>query len=413
MKQRVPMPVSYQDRNFSSYVDRDVVLFGAGLFVQPAIHSLDQRGIIPACICDNSTAKHGTIIMDVPVTSPAEARIAFPNAIVIITTHSIYFEEIRLQLTEMGWKDILNCAYLLASFEYDRNSFASGLSMLHFDLDRFFYNFFLKYFPDKLIIPSLDIVITEKCSLKCRDCSNLMQYYTHPQDADYDKLFNSLDVIMQSVDHVLELRVLGGETFMNRSAFQYIERLRQYNNYSRIAVYSNGTIVPGEDTLYCLTHDDTYLRISDYGQVSRKLTEMLKLFDAHGVVYDVLKCEKWQDCASISKRERTINELEAVYSCCCANKTLTLLNGSLYICPFAANASNLGALQPFPHESLKVDNCISARGIRERLFNMLRMKTYFTACEYCAGRPDYETPLPAAIQTPAPLPYSRIYKEGA
>lgn len=412
MKQRVPLPGTYIDYTPLLYNDRDVILFGAGLFVQPAIHALGQRGITPACICDNSTAKQGLNMMAIPVISPAEARIAFPNATVIITTYPMYFEEIRIQLVEMGWKNIFDCTRLLAFFEYDRSSFASGpgVSEIHFNLDRFFYDYFLKYFPDKLIIPSLDIVITEKCSLNCRDCANLMQYYTHPQDADYDELFNSLDVIMQSVDHVLEFRVLGGEAFMNRSAHLYIERLRQYNNYTRIAVYSNGTIVPKGENLYSLTHEDTYLRISDYGKVSRNLPKMLKLFDAHSIVYDVQKCEKWQDCASIGKKERTIEELESVYSACCVNKFFTLLNGSLYICPFSANAANLGALPPFPHETLVFNYCTDRTEIRERLFNMLRVRTYFSACRYCAGRPLDVTPLPAAVQISTPLPYEVVSK---
>ncbi len=28
-----------------------------------------------------------------------------------------------------------------------------------------------------LNVKHLDLVLTEKCSLKCKDCSNLMQYY--------------------------------------------------------------------------------------------------------------------------------------------------------------------------------------------------------------------------------------------
>ena len=346
--------------------------------------------------------------MGVPVISPTEARAAFPSATVIITTRPGYIEEIRSQLAGMGWTQICDCAHLLSSFEYGRNSFASGVSALHFDLDGYFYEYFVKYFPEKLIIPSIDIVITEKCSLRCRDCANLMQYYTHPQDVDFGQLFSSLDLLMQCVDHVLEFRILGGETFMNRRAHQYVERLRQYGNYTRIAVYSNGTIVPREENLQCLTCDDTYLRVSDYGPLSRKVQEMAKEFDAHRVSYDVLSVSGWQDCSVIVKRERTPEELEGIFSCCCANKTFTLLNGTLYICPFAANADNLGALPLFSKDSLKMDGHLSKQEMRGWIFNMLRNKTYLSACEYCAGRPVGVTLIPAAVQVASPLPYKRL-----
>ena len=34
---------------------------------------------------------------------------------------------------------------------------------------------------DVLNLKAMDIVVTERCSMKCRDCSNLMQYYVKPQ----------------------------------------------------------------------------------------------------------------------------------------------------------------------------------------------------------------------------------------
>ena len=43
---------------------------------------------------------------------------------------------------------------------------------------------------NKLIVKSIDVQITEKCSLKCKDCCNLMQYYERPQDSNLEILFN-------------------------------------------------------------------------------------------------------------------------------------------------------------------------------------------------------------------------------
>ena len=38
-----------------------------------------------------------------------------------------------------------------------------------------------KYLDTSLLfIRSVDLILTEKCSLKCKDCSNLMQYYEKP-----------------------------------------------------------------------------------------------------------------------------------------------------------------------------------------------------------------------------------------
>ncbi|MDB4264672.1 4Fe-4S cluster-binding domain-containing protein [bacterium] len=405
MKQHVPLTREMQDHSRSLYAIGKVVLFGAGLFVRPAIHSLAQRGMVPLCICDNSEAKQGTRIMEISVTSPTQAISAYPDATVIITTLPVYFGEIKNQLNSIGFHSVIDASFLLASFDYCNKTFSHGISSLHFQLDKYFYNYFLLHTPKLLILPSIDIMITEKCSLKCKDCSNLMQYYLNPKHLDFEYTMDSLDTLMDNVDHVLELRILGGETFMNKEAYRYINRIRKYKNYSRIAVYSNGTIIPRGNNLECLKYDDTYLRISDYGESSKNVKVIIKLLDCENINYNLEKVINWQDCASVEKRQRSIEKTMEVYKCCCANQTLTLLNGKIYNCPFAANAANLKMLPTFYEETVKLK---SNKIIREHLLKMLREEKNFRTCEYCAGRPDDDTPLPAAVQTAKPLSFEKI-----
>ena len=61
------------------------------------------------------------------------------------------------------------------------------------------YNYAIISYQDKekLFIQSLDLVLTEKCSLKCKDCSNLMQFYAKPVDEDFNQLVESLDKFMR------------------------------------------------------------------------------------------------------------------------------------------------------------------------------------------------------------------------
>ena len=49
-----------------------------------------------------------------------------------------------------------------------------------------------KFSKDKLRVKHLDLVLTEKCSLKCKDCSNLMQYYSRQKDSEIHLLFKSV-----------------------------------------------------------------------------------------------------------------------------------------------------------------------------------------------------------------------------
>lgn len=403
MKQQIPLPDIKRYLDYSGNFNKDIIIFGAGVYSEPAIHSLKQFGVTPVCICDNSLMKVGTKVMGISVILPNEAFKKYPEAIIIITAAWKYFDEINSQLKRMGWNDIYDCANLLSNFEYDRDTFTNSVGALNLDLDSYFYEYFIKNYPDKLILPSVDIVITEKCSLKCKDCSNLMQYYSNPKDIDFDKLFGSLDVLMECVDYVFELRILGGETFMNKYAHKYIERLFKYKNFTRIAVYSNGTIIPKDENLKCLINEKIYLRISDYGELSRNLEKMKNLFSKSGIVYDSQQIFKWQDCAQVRLIERTLDDLKTVYSSCCAKNTFTLHKAKLYICPFAANADNLEMLPHFSDEIIKLDKDSSYQQIRNRLFDMLRNKLFYSVCNFCSGRSLEELSITAAIQTEKPL----------
>jgi len=64
-------------------------------------------------------------------------------------------------------------------------------------------NLVSKLKDDVLHLKSVDAVVTEGCSLKCIDCSNLMQYYVKPKSSELGLLIHSTAKILNSVDKVL------------------------------------------------------------------------------------------------------------------------------------------------------------------------------------------------------------------
>ena len=51
---------------------------------------------------------------------------------------------------------------------------------------------------------------------------------------------------MRSVDHVYEIRLIGGEPFMYKKIDEVLIKILSYKNCGNIIVYTNGTIVPNE-----------------------------------------------------------------------------------------------------------------------------------------------------------------------
>ena len=76
---------------------------------------------------------------------------------------------------------------------------------------------------DKLFLRSVDIVISERCSLKCKDCSNLMQYYLHPKNFSYEQIKKEFEQLTENISHIFEVRLIGGEPFMNKQIYEIID----------------------------------------------------------------------------------------------------------------------------------------------------------------------------------------------
>ena len=76
---------------------------------------------------------------------------------------------------------------------------------------------------------------------------------------------------MRSVDHVYEIRLIGGEPFMYKKIDEVLIKLR-YKNCGNIIVYTNGTIVPNEQKLKTFK---MIKFISKY-QIMAQFLEMLK-----------------------------------------------------------------------------------------------------------------------------------------
>lgn len=118
-----------------------------------------------------------------------------------------------------------------------------------------------------LFFPQIEIALTTRCSLRCRDCSNLMQFYDHPQDVDFDTNCKSVDNVLSAVDKIDRFILLGGEPFLYSRLSDILEKVIDAGNkVNRVWIYSNGTILPQEEKLISLMKNPKVtLFISNYG----------------------------------------------------------------------------------------------------------------------------------------------------
>jgi len=259
---------------------------------------------------------------------------------------------------------------------------------------------------------SLDVVLTEKCSLKCKDCSNLMQYYQSPKNTEHSDLLQDIQNILHAVDHISEIRLIGGEPLLYKELDEVILNLRSFGNFGEIVIFTNGTIVPRESLLESCDDRRVRYQISDYGvDLSKNALKLIKVLQEKNIRFIHDKVISWQNCATLERKSRTLEQTEFVFSNCCVNDAYTLMHGKVYGCPFSANAENLNAIPVFKNDSIDIRNLNSAE-IAARL-KELKNVSFLGACHYCNGRDYTVAKVPAAIQTLKPLHYVPLTSRSA
>jgi len=386
-----------------------VVLFGAGVIGEISFYAMRQIGIDVDFFCDSSETKQGKSYFDIKTISPEELAKFKTKTNIFITNN--YVSTISSQLKKKNFSNIYDCVGLLEKTNFNSNS---NLSVAPLKIERliaFYKNMCMKdeYTSNgTLNIKSLDIQITERCSLRCKDCSNLMQYYTKPVNNELNLMLKSIERFMSCVDKVYEFRVLGGDPFVNKELYKVINNLVKYEKVKKIAIYTNAKIIPKGENLTCLQNKKVILDVTNYGKVSSKHDEIIKVLEDNNIAYTSARVTTWQDCGRILPfQKRTKEEVSRVFNNCCNSDLLSLLHGKLYRCPFSANATNLKAI---PYDSSDIvdlsDDKISLEDLKLKIKQLTYDKKSLTACNFCNGR-DYKTPaLDAAIQAIKPLSYS-------
>lgn len=407
-KSEIPVPDIAQKIERLKNNSRTLVIFGTGNYGAMAYHALRNKGIPIDFFCDNNRANWGSEFCGYPVISPEQLKTACPESVVIIA--SLRFKYMANQLRDSPGIRILDSDFLFAELDLSGIELTTPAERLIWMLDLYMFAIDAARDDKKLKIKSLDVVVTERCSLRCRYCSNLMQYYQKPRDVDRRLLLESLDRFMANIDQLFEARVLGGEPFMYKDLATVVRKLCSYDNCKKVTIMSNGTLLPTKDTLESLKNPKILLIISDYGHLSKNIAQLKALLARHRIPFIAYTIDSWQDCATIAYHPRTEEELADLFGDCCVNDTLTLLRGQLYACPFSAHADNLNAV-PFDSDEDKLDLInISDSAIRKRIRNLYSEKKYLKACTFCAGR-DYNVDrIDVAVQAKSPVPYKMYGK---
>lgn len=236
----------------------------------------------------------------------------------------------------------------------------------------------------------LDLVITECCTRKCRDCSNLMQYYQCPEHLSSDDVIRDLDKLLDCL-RVDELKILGGEPFANQTVLSDVLRYlsgKAGERVGKINIITNGTVIPSVDCLEAVkSNTKALVTFSNYGDVSSGQDEFIELCNENGINYILLDSSfYWLDFGRPVKYLESWDFLERQYKHCYNRKYCnTLYRGGLYACPRQAHGIHLGLLPDAKDEYVDLydPGYASPDDLKRAVLGLVRRKKHITACRFC------------------------------
>ena len=164
----------------------------------------------------------------------------------------------------------------------------------------------------KLILPKLNFIITERCSLRCRDCRALIPHVKAQKDESYEKIVFELDAILNSVDAVVDVEPIGGEPFLHPEITRILEYFCRQEKIKNVCITTNGMVIPNEECLKILKNKKIHIYISDYGYIE-KMAKLVAVFERENISFSVESDQYWFDVGGFESRNRNKEELKLEY----------------------------------------------------------------------------------------------------
>jgi organic radical activating enzyme len=376
-------------------------ILGTGNFGALVHDVLLENGITVDRFLDLNPRNHGKVFLNLPIES---TNFISPGEVIYIASNRNNQKYLREHCSEIA--PSVEFPAILDLLKTSSGSFKS-VSWDHERCKAEIDNYCRLFESNDRFFRSLDIVLTEKCTLKCKDCSNLMQYYQKPQNASINMLLRDLRLLERVGLRFEELRLIGGEPLVFKEIDSVLQLLENSVLGNKLVLFTNGTIVPRATTLDLLKRCNVRVQISRYsGDLSKNCDRLTTALLSANVAYTIEDVFSWNDCGQIVRVSASEEQVAKTFANCCVNDAFTLLHGRLYGCPFAAHFHNLNESTEYFGSDWVELATISSDSLLSSIIR-LRSVPYYSACWSCKGR-DYESAIvPAAVQAEIPLTFQR------
>ncbi len=213
---------------------------------------------------------------------------------------------------------------------------------------------------EPLKLRRLAIIPTLVCTLNCKLCSNYIPLFRGKEShVPVEDIISDLDKIFALVDYTEWLQFVGGEIFMRKDLWKVYEySLHNFRTkFNKLILITNATILPCDKDIEVLKQygEALQVQISDYGEYSYKISEMVECFEENRIPYIIKKYHGevqhyggWVDNTYFVDRGKTEDEVIEQHKNCgqVAMQNFHMYKGKIQGCARSLLASELGKITP-------------------------------------------------------------------
>ncbi len=363
-----------------------IYLFGAGQVGMSVAEDINQTSMALKGYVDNSYDIIGKEKNGLPIISFQEYEKSHLDCLLVVSVGRGNRQDVITQIEDRG----LRCN---EDFVVEADEFLRRVEFLEYN---------------RIIVPLVQISVTERCTLKCEKCAHACNLVEKDKnDMDIEEAKKTVDGFFEVADACKEFVLIGGEPLLYKCLPELIEYIgvRYRSQIQTFSITTNGTLSPSKDLLdKCLKHDVIF-RISNYSKtlpyIKEKIERMTQLLEKYNIRYILAPDnQEWMDYGfGIYDRGDKESELIKAFDEC---KTICheIRNGRFYYCVMARSVSenlhfNVGKDDYFDLSSIKNESD------REVFFEYLQGysdKGYLDMCRYCRGKNAINYPIPPAVQ---------------
>ncbi|MCM1217599.1 MAG: radical SAM protein [Lachnospiraceae bacterium] len=229
----------------------------------------------------------------------------------------------------------------------------------------------------------LSVVITERCSLKCKNCTEYVPYIKNKEHEEIESCIQAVKKLLEAIGKLDSIMIQGGEIFTHPHWDILVKWCCEEKRIARVIILTNATIIPKE--WEALQNRKVLLALDDYHEVSSRLLELKDMARQKGIDHTVLRHDHWfdvADCGVITDDPAALKQKFAV----CQLKGCWVISGHfLYRCTTSYYKMKYMLSKKIEEDEDFIDLfTLSPEKIREQI-KRLSKADYLSACRYCRG----------------------------